>query len=49
MDGEMKVWSFPEIEIVGFNAEDVIRTSAPGITKSGFGDKTTWDDLFGDV
>lgn len=46
-----KVWEEPIVEVVYFSPTDIICTSgidAPTRDESGTGDKSTWDDLFGD-
>lgn len=48
MNDRKLLWAPPEMEIVTFQAEDVIRTSGTARKDNGFGDKYNWDELFGE-
>lgn len=48
MNDRKPVWTPPVTEIIYLGADDVIRTSDTQRQEEGVGDKTTWNDLFGD-
>lgn len=50
MDDRKHIWAPPEMEVISFTTEDIIRTSGNTTvrTDSGSGDRTTLNDLFGD-
>ncbi len=48
MNDRKQTWAPPEVEIIFLGADDVIRTSGTEIRNEGYGDTTTWNDLFGD-
>lgn len=48
MNDRKPIWTTPVAEILVLDADDVIRTSGTQRQEEGVGDKTTWNDLFGD-
>lgn len=48
MNERKPIWTTPVAEILVLDADDVIRTSGTQRQREGVGDKTTWNDLFGD-
>lgn len=48
MNDRKQIWAPPEMEIICIGEDDVIRTSGTTRQDEGFGDKTTWNQLFGD-